>query len=72
MQSWISTACEKTIWLRALRISLIVGSLLMAINHGDLIITGAMESDHWVKVLLTYSVPFSVSTYSSVASCRVR
>jgi hypothetical protein len=70
MLSLVSIAFEKTILLRSLRVSFLVGSLLMLINHGELIFAGAMESKHWLKVLLTFLVPYFVSTYSSVASCR--
>lgn len=48
----------------ATRLAVVVGSLLVAINHGDTIL--AHQNPDWIKVLLTYLVPYGVSTYSSV------
>ena len=70
MQTWISTACQQTILFRAIKIAGVVGTLLMIINHGDRLIAGAMEPIHWLKVILTYLVPYFVSTYSSLATYR--
>ena len=53
---------------RALKVSAIVGTALVAINQGDLILAG-----HWPplwKLLLTYLVPYSVSSYSTAALLR--
>lgn len=50
---------------RALKVSLIVGSFLVAINQGDLILQGAWPPI-W-KIALTYLVPYSVSSYSTAA-----
>jgi len=50
-------------FLRALTISAIIGTLLIIINQGDLILLGKFPPI-W-KVVLTYLVPFSVSSYSS-------
>ena len=41
---------------RAIRVSLIVGTVLVIINQGDLILAGSIP-DIW-KIPLTYSVPF--------------
>lgn len=61
---------SQALWLpvtvkRALRVSAIVGSILIAINQGDHL----LEADWppiW-KTLLTYMVPYSVSAYSTAA-----
>lgn len=55
---------------RAARVALIVGTVLIAINHGDKILTGGMTTGAWVKCMLTYLVPYAVSTYSSVMALR--
>jgi energy-converting hydrogenase Eha subunit H len=51
-------------------VAVIVGTLLMMINHGDIIFTGKVGLIDVLKILLTYAVPFLVSTYSSVESQR--
>lgn len=43
---------------------LVVGTVLNAINQGNEIIYGLEVN--WFKVLLTYAVPYLVSTYASV------
>ncbi len=70
MQTWISCAGDKAVLRRAVKIALLIGTLLMIINHGDRLLIGTMQSEHWLKALLTYFVPYLVSTYSSVAACR--
>lgn len=49
---------------RAFIVALIVGSLLNIINQGDNFLSQTVV---WWKVILTYMVPFCVSTYSSAA-----
>jgi methyl-accepting chemotaxis protein len=47
----------------AIFISIVVGTILTLINQNEAIIGDAELN--WVKVLLTYIVPFCVSLYSS-------
>lgn len=49
---------------RAAKVSVVVGSILIVINHGDTIIQ--MRQPDWVKVLLTYVVPYCVSLWTSI------
>ena len=50
---------------RAAKLALVVGSLLVVINQWEAF-NGAAKFD-WVKVGLTYCVPYMVSTYTSVS-----
>ena len=68
MSSWFQVAREQTVVRRAVRISLIVGTLLVLINHGDALIRGEFGLVRISKMLLTYLVPYCVSTYASVAA----
>lgn len=56
-------AFERSTMLVALKVALVVGTILLAINQGDIILSGDVPPI-W-KVVLTYCVPFSVSTFSS-------
>ena len=56
--------------LRALKMASIVGIVLAIINHGDHILLGTMTVINWIKVLITFCVPFCVSTISSVLAIR--
>lgn len=70
--SFPSIATERSIVKRATRIALIVGTLIALINHGDRMLTGTMDATAWLKCLLTFCVPYGVSTYSSVMAVRDR
>ncbi|MEE8474856.1 MAG: nitrate/nitrite transporter NrtS [Myxococcota bacterium] len=55
---------------RALGFAVVVGSVLIAINHGDAILAGDVNSGRWLKMGLTALVPYTVSTLSSVMAMR--
>lgn len=57
---------------KALAVAGVVGTILVAINQGDLLLTGQISKTEVVKILLTYSVPFCVSVYSVLAMSRER
>lgn len=63
-------ALRRSVVLRAFRISMIVGSILAVINHGDHLIRMDLDAQRLAKILLTYLVPYCVSTYSSVLALR--
>ncbi len=63
-------AISRQVVRRATRIALIVGTVLAAINHGDRLLSGDIDLIIALKILLTYCVPYSVSTYSSVLAIR--
>jgi hypothetical protein len=50
--------------LKALLTAIVVGTILTIINHGDVIIHG--EFPNMLKVMLTYCVPFFVTTWGAV------
>ena len=52
---------------RSLMVSAIVGTILIAINQGDVILAGGMPPI-W-KIALTYMVPFCVATYGAYTAC---
>ena len=70
MQTWLEIAVERAIVLRAARTSLIVGTALVAINQGDVLWQAGLAAVSWPKALLTYAVPYLVSTHSAVATRR--
>lgn len=52
----------------ALRVSLLVGSILFTINHGTALIKGEMTRSRWLSGLITYLVPYSVSIHGQHTS----
>jgi hypothetical protein len=55
---------------RALCVALVVGTVLNLINQGDAIMAGAALN--WLKVGLTYVVPYLVSTHGAVSAQAAR
>jgi hypothetical protein len=70
MTSWLKIAVRKDVVLRGLRVGGIVGTILVAINQGDLLLAGTVPVEALWKISLTYCVPYCVSTYASVSAIR--
>jgi hypothetical protein len=54
---------------RSFAVAALVGTLLNLINQGDALVAGAPLD--WLKIVLTYLVPYCVATYGAV-SYRIR
>ena len=52
----------------ALRVALIVGTILFSINHGNALLKGKMDNTRWLSSLLTYAVPYCVNIHGQVSS----
>jgi hypothetical protein len=57
---------------RSLGIALVVGSALLAINQGDVLLAGRWSPTLAWKIPLTYLVPFVVATWGALLNSRVR
>jgi hypothetical protein len=69
-QRALAIASEARVVRRALAFALVVGSVLIAINHGDALLAGEVGPGRWLKMGLTLMVPYVVSTWSSVLAVR--
>lgn len=63
MSALLKTVLSRRIAINALRIALVVGTVLNLINQGEAIFAGGMIS--WPHVLLNYLVPYCVASYSA-------
>lgn len=70
--SVLQVATSAPVFRRAVKIALIVGTVIAAINYGDKMMTGSITGRDVLKILLTYLVPYCVSTYSAVMAVRDR
>ncbi len=70
LRNWLLLASSASVCRRALLTSALIGTLLALINHGSELISGQMTGDHWLRVALTYLVPYCVATWSSVQTIR--
>lgn len=60
----IPTVClDRQNLSRCIVVALVVGTILFLINQADVVIAGRATSTTWIKVGLTYLVPFFVSQY---------
>ena len=67
---WIALATSRSVVQRATVVALVVGSILVIINHGDAIVRGDLSAGRLLRIALTIAVPYCVSTYSSVSALR--
>jgi hypothetical protein len=77
MNEWFAVAGSRSVVMRALKVAIVVGTILAAINHGDKFLvmlldpmSMALTATDLLKIVVTYIVPYSVSTYSSVQAIR--
>ena len=64
MPAW--SLFQREVHLRAFKLAAFVGCILAAINHGDALPANTMTPRNWLKVLLTFCVPYCVSWYSAI------
>lgn len=57
---------------RAVRVALVVGVVLFAINQLDVVLRGDITPLVLLKIALTFLVPYTVSTYSALEVNRLR
>ena len=68
--TFTALAMSRGVINRALKIAAVVGTLLVIINHGQALVQGDIDPGRWFQILLTYCVPYGVSTYASVQALR--
>ncbi len=52
----------------ALKVSVVVGSILFIINHGSALIKGQMNRDRWISAGVTYLIPYIVNIHGQYVS----
>ena len=66
----VRTAFAPAVVRRSLLVAAIVGTVLNTINQGDVVLAG--EQPQWLKVALTYAVPFFVCSYGAYCAASVQ
>lgn len=56
---------------RSFLTALVVGTLLTAINQGNLLLSGEFPTNLYWKIPLTYAVPFCVATWGALINSRI-
>ncbi len=68
--SWIHAALQPGVVRRSLRVAGLVGTLLVSIKYADRALAGTLVPGDWLKMALTYLVPYGVATYAAVQAIR--
>lgn len=68
MSSVIALCFSRTVIRRAAYSALVVGSILIIINHSDVLMRGEFGYFRLFQMVLTMIVPYIVSTVSSVTT----
>lgn len=63
VRQYLFSLFDRQLMPTAFKVSLIIGSLLFAINHGWALFTGKMTSERWISAILTYIVPYMVNIH---------
>ena len=65
---FVSLMFSKQVFPRAIKVALLVGTLLALINHGEKILSLSLTNQDYIKLVLTYLVPYAVSSWSAVSA----
>ena len=66
--TFVEAALQKQIVIRSLKVAAVVGTILVGINYGDRFFPIDLDSNDWVKIMMTYCVPYCVATYSAAST----
>ena len=64
--------CHRPMLKRSLLTAAVVGTLIAAINQGNVILGGDFPHDLYWKLPLTYCVPFFVATWGALINTRIK
>jgi len=67
LKVYFSILCDKEMLIKSSKIAIVVGTILNIINQGEIIFSSNFFDLDYIKSLLTYTVPFLVSTYTAVS-----
>jgi len=67
----VSAICRPHL-AETIRVALVVGTVLFAINQLDVVLAGKATWATWLKAALTYLVPFLVANYGLLVGSRRR
>ncbi|MGF1536489.1 MAG: nitrate/nitrite transporter NrtS [Elainellaceae cyanobacterium] len=68
MKDFFRSLADPKLAPSAIRVAIVVGSLLLTINHGAALINGKMTRSRWLSAGLTYLVPYMVNIHGQHTS----
>ena len=70
MRLLLKHACDPVCVKSSLKVVLVVGTILLVINHQDELVYGTLNTTNIFQVGLMYLVPYFVSTFGSAMQAR--
>lgn len=71
MKTYLHALRNREMMPTAIRVALVVGTILFMINHGSALAEGKMNRNRWFAALLTYIVPYCVNIHGQM-SCEIK
>ena len=68
--SFLQLTFSRGVVINAIKVSLVVGSILAAINHGSAIVAFDITHQTYIKIFLSFVVPYCVASYSAVRALQ--
>ena len=69
-RSFFALATQLEVVITAMKVAVVVGTILTLINHVPAYMSSEFSRSNLWQIMLTYLVPYFVSTYSSVKMMR--
>ncbi|HEY9880018.1 MAG TPA: nitrate/nitrite transporter NrtS [Leptolyngbyaceae cyanobacterium] len=70
MKGYLLALLDPEFRFSALKVALVIGTLLFSLNHGAALLTGNMTPGRWLSGILTYIVPYCVNVQGRYAAQR--
>ncbi|MBE9080227.1 nitrate/nitrite transporter NrtS [Romeria aff. gracilis LEGE 07310] len=70
MKEYIRSLVNPEMAPTGIRVALIVGSALFAINHGNALMHNRMQRSRWISGAITYIVPYMVNIHGQYSNHR--
>lgn len=68
LRGYVRSLGDPSLAPTAVRVAVLVGSVLFVINHGAAVLAGAMTRERWIAACLTYLVPYAVNIHGQYIS----
>ncbi len=69
-RTWLADALRPDVVRRSLRVAALVGAILVTINYTDRWLAGSLTRADYLKMAITFLVPYAVATYAAVDAIR--
>ncbi|MFE4105340.1 nitrate/nitrite transporter NrtS [Almyronema epifaneia] len=70
IKGYLAALVDPQFGKNGVKVAAIVGSILLAINHGPALMQNQMTRDRWLSALVTYLIPYGVNVHGQYISQR--